>query len=106
MSMTGQAWVLLLVLALGPTLGGYALFTAALRYIPGRVASLIAVIEAPVSALLAAVFLRERMEWPQLLGIVLILGAIGLPRLLRGRTQPETQPAPIAADLLPELVER
>ena len=75
-------WLLLLALALGPTLGGYALFTVALRYVPGRVASMIAVIEAPVSALLAALFLGERMEWQQLLGLALILGAIGLPRLM------------------------
>jgi drug/metabolite transporter (DMT)-like permease len=75
-------WLALLVLALGPTLGGYALFTLALRYIPGRLASLAVMIEAPVSVLLAVIFLGERLEWPQLLGIALILGAVGLPRLL------------------------
>ena len=74
--------IMLLVLALGPTLGGYALFTLALRYIPGRLASLAVMIEAPVSVLLAVIFLGERLEWPQLLGIALILGAVGLPRLL------------------------
>lgn len=78
-------WLVLFALALGPTLGGYALFTAALRHIPGRIASLIAIVEAPASALLAALFLGERMEWPQLLGLALILGAIGLPRLMSGR---------------------
>jgi drug/metabolite transporter (DMT)-like permease len=80
-------WLLLLGLALGPTLGGYVLFTAALRHIPGRIASLIAVVEAPAAALLAALVLGERMEWPQLLGLVLILGAIGLPRVLSARRQ-------------------
>jgi drug/metabolite transporter, DME family len=82
---TALPWLVLLGLALGPTLGGYVLFTAALRYLPGRIASLIAVIEAPASALLAAWFLGERMEWQQLLGLALILGAIGLPRLVRRR---------------------
>jgi drug/metabolite transporter (DMT)-like permease len=43
------------------------------------------VIEAPASALLAALFLGERLEWPQLLGMALILGAIGLPRLISTR---------------------
>lgn len=81
---TATPWLALLVLALGPTLGGYALFTLALRYIPGRLASLAVMIEAPVSVLLAVIFLGERLEWPQLLGIALILGAIGLPRLLAG----------------------
>jgi drug/metabolite transporter (DMT)-like permease len=37
-----------------------------------------------VSVLLAVIFLGERLEWPQLLGIALILGAVGLPRLLAG----------------------
>ena len=37
-----------------------------------------------MSVLLAVIFLGERLEWPQLLGIALILGAVGLPRLLAG----------------------
>lgn len=78
-----MAWVVLAVLALGPTLGGYALFTMALRSIPGKVASLITVIEAPASALLAVALLRERLEGPQVLGVALILGAIVLPALSR-----------------------
>jgi drug/metabolite transporter (DMT)-like permease len=79
---TATPWVGLLLLALGPTLGGYALFTIALRHIPGRVASLVVMIEAPISVLLAVIFLGERLEWLQLLGIALILGAVGLPQLL------------------------
>ena len=75
-------WLVIIGLALGPTLGGYAIFTQALRYIPGRMASLIVVIEAPISTLLAVWLLHERLEWPQVLGMALILGAIGLPRLL------------------------
>ncbi len=75
------AWLILLGLALGPTLGGYAIFTTALRYLPGRVASLIVVIEAPISTLLAVALLGEYLEWPQVLGIGLILGSIVLPQL-------------------------
>lgn len=82
-------WLILIGLSLGPTLGGYGIFTAALRYIPGRVASLIVVIEAPISTLLAVWLVGERLEWPQVLGIALILGAIGLPSLLE-RAQPQS----------------
>jgi drug/metabolite transporter, DME family len=89
---TPLPWLVLLALALGPTLGGYALFTAALRHVPGRIASLIAVVEAPAAALLAALFLGERMEWRQLLGLALILGAIGLPRLVRGQQPMASNP--------------
>jgi drug/metabolite transporter (DMT)-like permease len=84
---TATPWLGLLVLALGPTLGGYALFTIALRHLPGRIASLVVMIEAPISVLLAVIFLGERLEWLQLLGMGLILGAVGLPRLLPSHEQ-------------------
>jgi drug/metabolite transporter (DMT)-like permease len=84
-------WLVLIALALGPTLIGYALFTSALRHIPGRIASLIAVVEAPASTLLAVLLLGERLEWLQLLGLALILGAIGLPRLIGERREARTQ---------------
>lgn len=87
-------WLVVLALALGPTLGGYAIFTQALRHIPARVASLIVVIEAPVSTLIAVWLLGERLEWPQVLGMVLILGAIALPRLLERAAS--TALAPVA----------
>ncbi len=74
----------LLVLALGPTLGGYALFTIALRHLPGRIASLVAMVEAPMSVLIAVILLRERLEWPQIVGMALILVAASLPGLLGG----------------------
>lgn len=75
-------WLGLLALALGPTLGGYALFTISLRYLPGRVASLVVIVEAPVSVLMAVALLGERLEWPQICGIALILVAATLPGLL------------------------
>lgn len=75
-------WLVLLLLSLGPTLGGYALFTLALRHIPGRVASVLVLIEAPISTLIAVVFLGERLLWPQVLGMVFILIAAALPALV------------------------
>jgi drug/metabolite transporter (DMT)-like permease len=84
---TATPWLLLLCVALGPTLGGYAIFTQALRHIPGRVASLIAVIEAPISTVLAVLLVGETLAWPQTIGMFLILGAIGLPRLLGVRAE-------------------
>lgn len=88
---TPAPWGLMALLALGPTLGGYALFTAGLRYIPGRIASLIVVIEVPSSALLAVALLHERLDWLQIIGLVLILAAILLPRLVM---QPAAFPLP------------
>jgi DME family drug/metabolite transporter len=75
-------WLGLLLLALGPTLGGYALFTIALRYIPGRVASIVVMLEAPASVLLSVALLGERLEWPQIIGMTLILLGACLPAML------------------------
>jgi drug/metabolite transporter (DMT)-like permease len=86
-------WLVIAALALGPTLGGYAIFTQALRFIPGRVASLIVVIEAPISTVLAVWLLGEQLAWPQVIGMVMILGAIGLPRALE-----RLDPAPPLAE--------
>lgn len=79
---TAGPWLILLFIALGPTLAGYAIFTAALRYIPGQIASLIVILEVPLATLLAVVVLGERLEWPQVAGICMILSAIVLPNLL------------------------
>jgi len=59
---TPAAWAILAIIAIGPTLGGYALFTLSLRHIPGKVAGLISVIEAPVATLIAVTLLGERLE--------------------------------------------
>jgi drug/metabolite transporter (DMT)-like permease len=75
-------WLALLALALGPTLGGYALFTIALRYIPGRVASIVVMIEAPASVLLSVALLGEHLEWPQIIGMAFILLGACLPALI------------------------
>ena len=77
----GAWWVLALV-ALGPTLIGYAMFTSALRFIPGRTASLIAVIEAPAATLLSVLLLGERLLPVQIAGMALILLSMFLPMLL------------------------
>lgn len=74
-------WAVLLVLALGPTLAGYALFTISLRHIPGRIASLIVVLEAPITTLIAVALLGERMVPIQGLGMTLVLIAAVLPGL-------------------------
>jgi drug/metabolite transporter (DMT)-like permease len=74
-------WLILLALAIGPTLGGYALFTLSLQHIPGRVASLLVLVEAPLAALLAVLLLGEQLSAPQVLGIALVLSAAALPTI-------------------------
>ncbi len=89
-------WLIVIGLALGPTMAGYALFTTCLRHLPGRVASLIMVIEAPLASLAAVLLLGERLEPAQVVGMALILAAAVLPGLTL-RT-PEKQPAAATAD--------
>lgn len=86
-------WLLVLALSLGPTLGGYALFTISLRHLPGRIASLIVVLEAPIATLAAVLLLGERIVPIQILGMVLILFAAVLPGLRLRAPTPATSPA-------------
>jgi drug/metabolite transporter (DMT)-like permease len=79
-----QVWLIILLLALGPTLGGYGFFTLALRHIPARTASLLSVLEAPVAALIAVALLGERLEALQIAGMTLILLAVALPHIVTG----------------------
>lgn len=77
------AWLILAVIAIGPTLGGYALFNLALRHIPASIGSLILVLEAPTASIIAMVYLKEYLDSWQLMGMILILIAIVLPTLWR-----------------------
>jgi drug/metabolite transporter, DME family len=82
-------WIALALLGMGPTLVGYALFSFSLRYIPGRVSSLLATVEVPASVLIAVLWLGERLEWPQLGGMACILLAVLLPNVAPGRSARE-----------------
>ncbi|MBC8074529.1 MAG: EamA family transporter [Chloroflexales bacterium] len=77
-----DVWLWMVGLSL-PTLGGYALFMLSLQHIPGRVASLVVLIEAPVAAGLSVLLLGERLDWPQLVGMGLVLAAAVLPMIRR-----------------------
>ena len=89
-----DAWLWMAAVAL-PTLGGYSLFTLSLQRIPGRVASLVVLIEAPIAAGLSVAFLGERLDWPQLVGMALVLAAAALPMLWGMKLKPAAQAAQI-----------
>ena len=86
-SIPPSAWLGLLILAAGPTLGGYGLFTASLAYLPAANASLITVLEPALTAGLAWVFLGETMTPVQLLGGALIVSSV--LALALGERRPE-----------------
>lgn len=68
------AWIFLLALVLGPTLGAYVLYNLGLRRVPASNASLIATLEPVVASVLAFLFLGERMELAQVFGGLMIIG--------------------------------
>ena len=72
-------WLILVTLAIGPTVGGYGLYTVSLTYLPASVANIIATLEPAMTAALAYFFLGELFTGPQWFGSLLIaLGVIVL----------------------------
>jgi drug/metabolite transporter (DMT)-like permease len=79
------AWIALVFLAIGPTIGGFGLYTVSLGYLPASVANLIATLEPVFTAILAYLILAERLDRIQLLGSGLIVAGVILLRLYEGR---------------------
>jgi drug/metabolite transporter (DMT)-like permease len=69
------AWVALLGLCLGPTLGSYALFNAGLKTVAASVASVIAMVEPIVAAIAGYLIFGQVLEPPQIFGACLIIAA-------------------------------
>jgi len=88
-------WLVLVALAVGPTVGGYGLYTVSLTYLPASVANLIATLEPAMTASLAYILLGERLSVPQLIGSALIIGGVIVLRLSEGSAA--QQEAPLVA---------
>ncbi len=73
-----DGWLILAVLAVGPSLFGFGLYTLSLRYLQASAASLIAVLEPVLTAVMAILLLGELMSVPQWLGAGLIVAAATL----------------------------
>jgi len=88
-----MAWLLLALLALGPTVTAYYLYAGGLERIDASVASMLATLEPVVSVVLAAAVLHEPLRWPQGLGGAMVVGAV---LLLQQRPSSAGKPAPSA----------
>lgn len=80
-----RGWLLVAVLALGPTIGGYGLYSVSLRTLPASVANLIASSEPVFTAVLAYLFLGERMLPVEFWGSFLIISGVLLLRMRNGQ---------------------
>ncbi len=69
------AWVFVLGMAIGPTLGALALYNAGLARVPASNASLVATLEPVIASILAFSVLGERLEIAQMAGGVMVVGA-------------------------------
>ena len=69
-------WAVLFLLGVGPTIGGFGLYTYSLAFLPAGVANLIASMEPALTAAIAYVFLGEQMTAVQWLGCAMILISI------------------------------
>jgi drug/metabolite transporter (DMT)-like permease len=89
-------WGLLLLLAMGPTLGGYGLYNVSLTLLPSSVANLIVSLEPAITAVTAFFLLGERLSWVQVSGSLMILGGVVFMRIyegwMAGQAQPEPEP--------------
>jgi drug/metabolite transporter (DMT)-like permease len=69
-------WGVLFLLAAGPTLAGFGLYNISLTHLPASIVNLIAISEPVFTAIIAYIFLGERLTWIQLIGSLLILGGV------------------------------
>jgi ADP-ribose pyrophosphatase YjhB (NUDIX family)/uncharacterized membrane protein len=86
-------WLVLILLAVGPTVGGFGLYTVSLTYLPASVANIIATLEPVMTSILAFVLLGERFTIPQWIGSIFIIGGVIVLR------QEERVDAPRSQDL-------
>jgi len=73
-------WTFLFLLGIGPTLGGFGLYTLSLRHLTPTVANLIATLEPAFTAIWAYILLHERFDSIQWMGSILILVGVILLR--------------------------
>jgi drug/metabolite transporter (DMT)-like permease len=76
-----SGWLVLFILAIGPTVGGYGLYLVSLTYLPASVANIIATLEPSMTAVWAFLLLGERFTPPQWIGSILIIAGVVVLRI-------------------------
>ncbi|HCC78651.1 MAG TPA: EamA family transporter [Anaerolineae bacterium] len=78
-------WIILFLLAAGPTLAGFGLYNVSLVDLPSSVANLVVTLEPVFTAVIAYILLHERLNPTQIVGGLLILGGVIFLRIYEGR---------------------
>ena len=76
-----EGWMLMLGLALGPTLLSYGLYVKSLEYIEASRATVICMMEPVTAGILGFLLLGERLAGWQFVGALLVLGGVGVLNL-------------------------
>jgi drug/metabolite transporter (DMT)-like permease len=79
-----NGWGILLMLAAGPTLGGYGFYNISLSYLPSSIANLILTTEPVFTTTMAYIFLGERLNPPQIIGSAMVLAGVVFLRIYQG----------------------
>jgi len=74
-------WVILFLLAAGPTMTGFGLYNVSLGYLPSSVVNLIVTLEPAITAVIAYILLGEMLNSLQIGGSLLILAGVVFLRL-------------------------
>ena len=76
-------WIILFLLAAGPTLMGYGLYNISLTHLPSSVVNLIVTIEPVFTAVVAYFVLGERFTLQQILGSLLVMAGVVVIRMYK-----------------------
>ena len=90
-----EGWMLMLGLAIGPTLVSYGLYLMSLEHIEASRATVICMIEPVTAGILGFLLLGERLAGWQFVGALLVLGGVGA---LNARATPSTPGHAISAE--------
>lgn len=80
-----SGWAILLLLGIGPTIGGFGLYLVSLGYLPATVANLIGALEPVFTAIWAYLLFSERLSAVQFVGGLIVLASVMLLRLGEGQ---------------------
>ena len=77
-------WLTLIILGIGPSIGGFGLYSLSLSYLPATSANLIATLEPVLTTIQAYILLGEQLDLGQALGGILIIASVIVLRLREG----------------------
>lgn len=75
-----SGWAILLLLGIGPTIGGFGLYLVSLGYLPATVANLIGALEPAFTAIWAYLLFHEQLTALQIVGSLIVFASVILLR--------------------------